>query len=78
MIGWLGRQEDVLGLGAENVAAIDPLLVTYNSKGEVEGVKYDRIVPGKCSKGTADPDRDSHYDDRSVTANGRRSVRYDP
>jgi hypothetical protein len=32
-----------LGLGAEDVAAIDPLLVTYNDKGEVEGVKYDRI-----------------------------------
>lgn len=32
-----------LGLGAEDVAAIEPLLVTYNEKGEVEGVKYDRI-----------------------------------
>ena len=32
-----------LGLGAEDVAAIEPLLVTYNAKGEVEGVKYDRI-----------------------------------
>ncbi len=32
-----------LGLGAEDVAAIEPLLVTYNTKGEVEGVKYDRI-----------------------------------
>ncbi|MEQ1641888.1 MAG: tail fiber domain-containing protein [Pyrinomonadaceae bacterium] len=32
-----------LGLGAEDVAAIEPLLVTHNSKGEVEGVKYDRI-----------------------------------
>jgi hypothetical protein len=31
------------GLGAENVAVIEPLLVTYNAKGEVEGVKYDRI-----------------------------------
>ena len=33
-----------LGLGAEEVAAVEPLLVTYNSKGEVEGVKYDRIA----------------------------------
>jgi hypothetical protein len=33
-----------LGLGAEDVAAVEPLLVTYNSKGEVEGVKYDRIT----------------------------------
>lgn len=32
-----------LGLGAEDVAVIEPLLVTYNKKGEVEGVKYDRI-----------------------------------
>ena len=32
-----------LGLGAEDVAAIEPLLVNYNEKGEVEGVKYDRI-----------------------------------
>ncbi|CAN5558565.1 hypothetical protein BH10ACI3_BH10ACI3_10110 [soil metagenome] len=32
-----------LGLGAEDVAAIEQLLVTYNAKGEVEGVKYDRI-----------------------------------
>jgi hypothetical protein len=32
-----------LGLGAEDVAAIEPLLVTRNAMGEVEGVKYDRI-----------------------------------
>jgi hypothetical protein len=32
-----------LGLGAEDVAAIEPLLVTHNKLGEVEGVKYDRI-----------------------------------
>lgn len=32
-----------LGLGAEDVAAVEPLLVTYNDKGDVEGVKYDRI-----------------------------------
>jgi hypothetical protein len=31
------------GLGAEDVAAVEPLMVTYNDKGEVEGVKYDRI-----------------------------------
>lgn len=33
-----------LGLGAEDVAKAEPLLVTYNEKGEVEGVKYDRIA----------------------------------
>jgi hypothetical protein len=32
-----------LGLVAEEVAAIEPLLVTYNERGQVEGVKYDRI-----------------------------------
>ena len=32
-----------LGFGAEDVAAVEPLLVTRNNKGEVEGVKYDRI-----------------------------------
>ena len=31
------------GLVAEEVAEIEPLLVTFNDKGEVEGVKYDRI-----------------------------------
>jgi hypothetical protein len=32
-----------LGLGAEDVEKIDPLLVTYNKQGLVEGVKYDRL-----------------------------------
>ena len=32
-----------MGVGAEDVAEIDPRFVTYNDKGEVEGVKYDRI-----------------------------------
>ncbi|MBS1792551.1 MAG: tail fiber domain-containing protein [Acidobacteria bacterium] len=32
-----------LGLGAEDVAEVDELLVTKNEKGEVEGVKYDRV-----------------------------------
>jgi len=32
-----------LGFGAEDVAKVDPLLVTYNRQGEIEGVKYDRI-----------------------------------
>lgn len=33
-----------LGLGAEDVEKLEPLLVTYNDKGEVEGVKYDRLA----------------------------------
>jgi len=32
-----------LGLVAEEVAEVEPLLVTYNDKGEIEGVRYDRI-----------------------------------
>ena len=32
-----------IGLVAEEVEDIDPLLVTYNAAGQVEGVKYDRI-----------------------------------
>lgn len=32
-----------LGLGAEDVAAIEPLLVTRNEEGQVEGVKYDKL-----------------------------------
>lgn len=33
-----------LGLGAESVAEVEPLLVTHNESGEVEGVKYDRVA----------------------------------
>ncbi|MFT3744193.1 MAG: tail fiber domain-containing protein [Pyrinomonadaceae bacterium] len=40
---WKDGQARDLGLGAEDVAAIEPLLVTYNDSGQVEGVKYDRI-----------------------------------
>src|SRR5205823_1312029 len=33
-----------LGLAAEDVAAVEPLLVTRGGGGEVEGVKYDRVA----------------------------------
>ena len=36
-----GRRD--IGFGAEDVAKINPLFVTFNDKGEVEGVKYDRL-----------------------------------
>jgi hypothetical protein len=40
---WIqGGMRDV-GFGAEDVEKVDPLLVTYNKQGQVEGVKYDRI-----------------------------------
>jgi hypothetical protein len=37
-----GGAADV-GFGAEDVAKLNPLLVTYNKEGAVEGVKYDRF-----------------------------------
>ena len=40
---WKDTQAHDLGLVAEEVAAAEPLLVTRNEKGEVEGVKYDRL-----------------------------------
>ncbi len=40
---WKNGAGDDVGFGAEDVAKIDPRLVTYNSKGEVFGVKYDRL-----------------------------------
>jgi hypothetical protein len=33
-----------IGLIAEEVAEVEPLLITHNDKGEIEGVKYDRIA----------------------------------
>jgi endosialidase-like protein len=38
-----GGMRDV-GLVAEEVAEVEPLLVTHNDDGEIEGVKYDRIT----------------------------------
>ena len=40
---WKQSGERDLGLAAEEVAEVEPLLVTYNGRGQVEGVKYDRI-----------------------------------
>ncbi len=40
---WKDHPERDLGFGAEDVAAVEPLLVTHNAKGEIEGVKYDRL-----------------------------------
>ncbi len=37
-----GGMRDI-GLVAEDVAAVEPLLITRNQKGEIEGVKYDRL-----------------------------------
>ena len=37
-----GGMKDV-GFVAEEIAKLDPRFVTYNDKGEVEGVKYDRL-----------------------------------
>lgn len=40
---WKSDRSLDVGFGAEAVAKIDPLLITRNDKGEVEGVKYDRL-----------------------------------
>ena len=40
---WKDRLEADLGLIAEEVAAVEPLLVTHNKTGEIEGVKYDQL-----------------------------------
>lgn len=40
---WINGGMADMGLVAEEVAAVEPLLTTTNSKGEVEGVKYDRV-----------------------------------
>ena len=41
---WRDREERDLGFVAEEVAAIDPLLATYNDDGEIEGVKYRQLT----------------------------------
>ena len=40
---WKADDKLDLGLVAEEVAQIDPLLASYDDKGQVEGVKYDRV-----------------------------------
>jgi hypothetical protein len=40
---WKANGARDLGLGAEDVAKVEPLLVTRNDKGEIEGVKYDHL-----------------------------------
>jgi hypothetical protein len=40
---WKQSGERDLGLAAEDVAELEPLLVTRNERGEVEGVKYNRL-----------------------------------
>ncbi len=40
---WKGGGMKDVGFGAEDLAKIDPRFVTYNDKGKVEGIKYDRL-----------------------------------
>ncbi|MGE3467887.1 MAG: hypothetical protein AB7J13_13265, partial [Pyrinomonadaceae bacterium] len=40
---WNDRGMKDVEFGAEDIAEIDDRFVTYNDKGEVEGVKYDRL-----------------------------------
>jgi len=41
---WKSNGQEDLGLVAEEVNKVNRLLTTYNSKGEIEGVKYDRLT----------------------------------
>jgi hypothetical protein len=41
---WKSDHTHDMGLVAEAVAKVEPLLVTRNEKGEAEGVKYDRVA----------------------------------
>lgn len=41
---WKDRGEADLGFAAEEVAEVDPILVTYNPAGEIEGVKYRQLT----------------------------------
>ncbi len=40
---WRDSEMPDLGLVAEDVAEVEPLLTTKNSNGQIEGVKYDRV-----------------------------------
>jgi hypothetical protein len=40
---WKSTNRLDLGFVAEEVAAVEPLLTTHNTQGQIEGVKYDRI-----------------------------------
>jgi len=40
---WKSDNATDFGLVAEDVAAVEPLLVTHNDTGQIEGVKYDRV-----------------------------------
>ena len=40
---WKANDKHDFGLVAEEVAEVEPLLVTYNKHGQVEGVKYERL-----------------------------------
>jgi hypothetical protein len=41
---WRADDQADFGLVAEEVAEVEPLLVTHNGRGDVEGVKYDRVA----------------------------------
>jgi endosialidase-like protein len=40
---WKGSNVRDFGLGAEEVAKVEPLLVTHNNEGVIQGVKYDQL-----------------------------------
>ena len=40
---WKSTGEKDIGLIAEDVYKVEPLLVTFNEQGQIEGVKYDQL-----------------------------------
>ena len=40
---WKHNGTPDLGLGAEDVAKVEPMLVTHNNEGQIQGVKYDQL-----------------------------------
>lgn len=41
---WIAGKVRDIGFGAEQVASVEPLLATYNDRGEIEGVKYKQLT----------------------------------
>jgi hypothetical protein len=41
---WKATEQRDLGFAAEDVAAVEPLLATYNAEGQIEGVKYGHLT----------------------------------
>ena len=61
---WKSDGKADLGFVAEEVASIEPLLATRNEKGEIEGLKYDRITTALVN---ATNEQQSQIDEQAKT-----------